>query len=950
MKRKDKILAYVLEKTADLKEQDIEIGGGVTAMEVAGILDILRSNASRDLNALTREGILAKTDTRPVRYYNAEISAYRPLEKKVKSFKEFPNDTKAANINIVAPTKSDLFLNMIGAGGSLANQISQAKAAIFYPPKGLNTLVIGPTGSGKTYFANAMYQYAQENKLIAKNKSLVVLNCADYAHNPQLLMSHLFGHVKGAYTGAVSSSQGLLEKADLNMLFLDEIHRLPPEGQEMLFYFMDTGTFSPMGDTGEKKKSAVRIVCATTEDPNSALLATFNRRIPIVITLPSFQNRPAVEQVNLLKYLISIEAKRVQKNIQIEDKVMQAILGSVTYGNVGQLKSVIQMVCARGFLESVNNKSDILLKYDTLAGILKDGYDTVALNQALRHELVHYIEPWTTITPIDDIMRIESDTYELPYNLYEIIGDKVAMLKDSQVANQDINRFITTDIDLHLKSFYKNTIFSTKEEGLKDIVDVEIIEMTKKVQQMVEDILQFSFSKKFLYAMSLHISSFIKRIQEGIFVHNDNVHLKEFVHNHKEEYRAALTVKAQIEAHYQISVPPVEVNYLTMLLVSLRTEEQQGQVGIVIAAHGVATASSMKDVVATLLGSTNLYAVDMPLEMNPKEAYPKVKAAIEEADNGAGVLYLTDMGSLTTFGQKIMNETSIRVETHDMVTTPMLLEAARKTQFSAQNVTSMSEELKRFRGYSTQKSPIEGNLVETGNPLVNNDKPQIIVTICATGEGTALKLQEVIEDILADYLELTISVVPISILNYRGQLEELQKDYTVVAACGSIDPKIDAPFIAIEELLSENGKQFLHSILSGIEMEEEHKIIPRLSKENCVEYMDQYATFINPSKIINPVWDFCYTMEKHLNHKFDHSFNLGMMLHLSGMIERIVTQEEIRTRKDIEEIKPELMQLVEENIASLLYPLNLTLSEVECAFIGAMYQNKLAEVSCNDLL
>ena len=65
-------------------------------------------------------------------------------------------------------------------------------------------------------------------------------------------MSHLFGHTKGAYTGATEAKEGLLLKADNNMLFLDEIHRLHPEGQEMLFYFMDTGTFQPMGETEKR--------------------------------------------------------------------------------------------------------------------------------------------------------------------------------------------------------------------------------------------------------------------------------------------------------------------------------------------------------------------------------------------------------------------------------------------------------------------------------------------------------------------------------------------------------------------------------------------------------------------------------------------------------------------------------------------------------------------------
>ncbi|SLC88036.1 Transcriptional antiterminator [Mycobacteroides abscessus subsp. abscessus] len=176
MKRKDKVLAYVLEKTSHLKDRDIEIGGGVTAFEIAESLDILRSNASKDLNTLTREGKLDKTETRPVRYYDATINHYRPLEKKVRSFKEFPSK-KENNSKESSSAATDLFHNMIGASGSLTSQISQAKAAIFYPPKGLNTLIIGPTGSGKTYFANAMYQYAQDNKLIAKNKTMVVLNC-----------------------------------------------------------------------------------------------------------------------------------------------------------------------------------------------------------------------------------------------------------------------------------------------------------------------------------------------------------------------------------------------------------------------------------------------------------------------------------------------------------------------------------------------------------------------------------------------------------------------------------------------------------------------------------------------------------------------------------------------------------------------------------------------------
>ncbi|WKB36664.1 hypothetical protein QS257_06590 [Terrilactibacillus sp. S3-3] len=80
------------------------------------------------------------------------------------------------------------------------------------------------------------------------------------------------------------------------------------------------------------------------------------RRIPITITMPSFQERRTEEKVALCKYLLSKEAKRIHKNIRVEADVIKALIGSVTFGNVGQLKSNIQLVCAQGFLESMDRR------------------------------------------------------------------------------------------------------------------------------------------------------------------------------------------------------------------------------------------------------------------------------------------------------------------------------------------------------------------------------------------------------------------------------------------------------------------------------------------------------------------------------------------------------------------------------------------------------------------
>ncbi|MCR1900018.1 sigma-54 factor interaction domain-containing protein [Irregularibacter muris] len=80
--------------------------------------------------------------------------------------------------------------------------IERAKAAIMYPPDGLNCLIIGESGVGKTLFAKVMYEYAKFTGRHDKKSPFTTFNCADLYTNPQLLLSHLFEHVKGAFTGA----------------------------------------------------------------------------------------------------------------------------------------------------------------------------------------------------------------------------------------------------------------------------------------------------------------------------------------------------------------------------------------------------------------------------------------------------------------------------------------------------------------------------------------------------------------------------------------------------------------------------------------------------------------------------------------------------------------------------------------------------------------------------
>lgn len=100
----------------------------------------------------------------------------------------------------------------------------------------------------------------------------MTVNCAQYANNPELLTSQLFGHLKGAFTGADSDKIGAFQSAEGGVLFLDEVHRLSPEGQEKLFTFLDQGIIYRMGETN--LPFLLRVGCALPQ--LKKFLAPFN--------------------------------------------------------------------------------------------------------------------------------------------------------------------------------------------------------------------------------------------------------------------------------------------------------------------------------------------------------------------------------------------------------------------------------------------------------------------------------------------------------------------------------------------------------------------------------------------------------------------------------------------------------------------------------------------------
>ncbi|WMM89497.1 sigma 54-interacting transcriptional regulator, partial [Heyndrickxia coagulans] len=689
MKRIDRIYAYLVEQSQGKTLDEWIRIEGFTASDIAKDLGILRNNVSAELNKLLRQKRIIKIKGRPVHYLVKQIMEDLLGTKLPEDQYEYenilevtggqsPDPGNGPSANHDTAWETNPFDDLIGSKTSLKVQVEQAKAAVLYPPHGLHTLIVGQTGVGKTLFANLMFNYAKlAAPFMDEDAQFIVFNCADYANNPQLLISHIFGHIKGAFTGADSEKDGLVSKADGGMLFLDEIHRLPPEGQEMLFYFMDTGTYAKLGETERNRNANVLIVGATTEDPESSLLKTFVRRIPILIRIPSFEERPAIDKIEILKFLLAIEANRVQKPIKIDAESMKALIGNTSYGNVGQLKSNIQLVCANGFLHCLHDDV-ITIHFKDLPSELKNGFFYFSRKRQEIQELSDLIDSYLTVYPEGENKALfEEDPYEPDFNLYNIIEDKVSFMMEQDVSDEDINRFLKLDIDIHLNKFYnKFSSYALNREKILKIVSEDILNFSEEVQDIVEKRLKCKVNERFLLAFSLHLTSFLKRVKNQQVANYTNI--ENVINDRPQEYQLSLDICKMIGEKYRVHVPVKEAMYLTILLTSLIDEQKAEQVAILVAAHGFSTASSMVSVVKSLLGESNVDCIDMPLDMDPKYVLEEMKRRVKEIDMGKGVLLLVDMGSLTGFGDVITQETGIKTRTIDMVTTALVIEAIRK--------------------------------------------------------------------------------------------------------------------------------------------------------------------------------------------------------------------------------------------------------------------------------
>jgi len=207
-------------------------------------------------------------------------------------------------------------------------------------PTQLSVLITGESGTGKEVVARALHARSSQ-----ANAPLVVVDCA--AIPPTLLESELFGHTKGAFTGAVSTRQGLVMAADGGTFFLDEIGELPPAVQVKLLRLLEDGSFRPVGGT-ERKTARLRVIAATNRNIEQSVSAgnfrtdLFHRLNGCRIHLAPLRERPADIAPLLRHYLAHFATQQDKPTLNLSDDAAHLLAAADWPGNVRELVN-----CAR---------------------------------------------------------------------------------------------------------------------------------------------------------------------------------------------------------------------------------------------------------------------------------------------------------------------------------------------------------------------------------------------------------------------------------------------------------------------------------------------------------------------------------------------------------------------------------------------------------------------------
>ena len=855
-----------------------------TAEIIAVQLNIQRNTASGILNEFVREGIVQKEKTRPV------IFSYIQPED------QLPEDP---------------FTTFIGADQSLKDAVEKCKLSAGYPNKGMPILLFGSSGVGKSLLAEYIYQYAKFIGTIPEDAPFVVLNCADYANNKELLSSVLFGYKKGAFTGANKDTKGLIEEADKGYLFLDEVHRLSPEGQEKLFRYMDKGIISRMGDSGQNCELNVRLIFATTEG-RETMLDTFLRRIPVDVVLPDFQERTLEEKYELILFLIHQESKTMNTTFQVSSNVINRLLTFQGKGNIGTLKNIIRLSCAKAYNERTKGQEVIPLNLSHLSS------DTLLLGNG---ESIPYINEMIEVPPDQDAVWKISMTEQADVDFSE------------KVINDLIQEYLEKDIST-IK--FRKIIYDEVNRIEDIVIDQEIHPYVQNLYtQAVRNILiylQDNYGLKYSGVMEM---VFVKMLY---VLNNQNKHTDDRKYEHLAKqlqrvmyryYKMGLIFYEMLHQAVDYETNPWFVRMFAMLYFYSIARDEMDYTNAIIVSHGPATASSITSTVNKVFETYIFEAFDMEYDTPKKDVVKRIKRYLKNTNTSKGLLIFVDMGSLLDISEDIKDDVEGDLGIVNNITTEMALEAGELI-LKHEDLQNIMDTI--IEHHVTKKSFVP-----------SKQKPKAILLCCTTGLGTTDKmkmlLQGCLEGIDIDVVEMTYAE-----LSTEGNRCDVFRKYDIQFIITTSKLMIQGvTTLMLNELIDERGEKVIYSTVGRYcDKDKTQRFIENIVRSFTIKNLIGQLTILNPDKIMGDVEETVSKLEILEDTTYSIDQKKMLYIHMCVMVERLILEKGRLPQEDMTDdlkCRESFIKNLKESFSVIENKYNVSLNEREILMIYYLTEN-----------
>ena len=900
---KKKVELKLKELTESLIKEDNF--NGVTTIEISETLGIRRNIVSQYLNELVEQNKAKKSKTRPV------LFTYISDE-----------DNK-----LVKSEKDDIFKKLVGYDGSLSETVNKCKAAVYYPGKDMSVLLTGDSGVGKSYIASLLHKYAEDENIIKKGSPYIVFNCSDYADNPELLSANIFGYIKGSFTGADKDHVGALELADGGYLFLDEVHRLSPEGQEKLFVFMDKGVFKRLGESKAERKADVRFIFATTEDPNTSLLQTFTRRIPLKINIPRLDERPIDERLTMIYKFFRDEAFSLDKDIKINKSVINYILSEKNGGNIGSLKNIIKLCCALAYREQ---KSNDVISVEKVHLKIYDENINMKVKQ-------YYFDKYMIVSRNNnDMVQIDIVNNDKASRLNEMIDTVEDILQSYEkhiITIEELRKRLTIELNRSLELI----VYEESKWEFNDIVKniyLETVENTLKIIEATYGIKYYGNTSKVLAKVLLYNRSNIIK-SDNYENANKLDKLRRLVKNElSKSFIVAEKIIMNLENNLDCSLDE-RVKLIIILYIFSMMSNESAQINAMIVAHGYSTASSIASVANQLYGQFIFEAFDMPIDISPVEVKSKIRNYMSKIGTSKGSIILVDMGSLVNINSELEDIIEGDLGIINNITTNIALDIAGRI-ISGQDVETMISEIEK-------SNPLMCKLIKS------KEKKKAIITSCISGIGTAVKLRKLLKECIGD-ADIEVIEYEYSNLSLKGRADKIFSDYDVKLIISTTNIDIEGVnTILLQELISGDKDETLIEVLQDVILQKDidairQDLIKMFSMQNIITRM----TILNPNKIINEVENIIINYERILGKNFSVDLKMTLYIHISVLIERLMLKQGIEFEED-EEIKyikkcKRFINISEEIFAPIMSEYNLIIPMKEIYIIQTIIETRIGKI------